>query len=115
MAQFASTPISFAISIILLSSFSDSMLIEKIFSFRASWISALVFPTPENTMFFGSAPAKRHRLSSLPDTTSNPDPISFKSFRILILELDLTAKQTLSSCLNASLYSKNLDRISDAE
>ena len=90
-------------------------MIEKIFFSIASLISSFVFPTPEKTISLGSAPANKHLLSSLPETTSNPEPNKFKSFSKFIFELDLTAKQTLSEALNASLYSKKFFLIRDAE
>ena len=87
------------------------MLIEKISFSTANLISSFVLPTPEKTIFLESAPATKHLFNSLPETTSNPEPKEFKSLRIAILELDLTAKQTLSFMRMESLYSKKLSLI----
>ena len=100
---------------ILSSSLSDSMLIEKISLSTASLISSFVLPTPEKTIFLGSAPATKHLFNSFPETTSNPEPREFKSLRTAIFELDLTAKQTLSLMRMESLYSKKLSLIREAE
>ena len=65
---------SLEIFIILSNSSSDSILIENIPVLMASLISSLLLPTPEKTIFWGFAPASRHLLSSLPETTSKPLP-----------------------------------------
>ena len=60
----------------------DSILIERISFSIANFISSFDFATPENTILFLSAPAVRQRLSSFPDTTSNPEPSSDNNFRM---------------------------------
>ena len=56
-------------------------------------ISSEDLPTPENIIVFGSAPTERALCISPPDTTSKPQPISFRIFRTEILLNDLTEKQ----------------------
>ena len=65
---------SLEIFIILSNSSSDSILIENIPALMASLISSSVLPTPEKTISSGFAPASKHLLSSLPETTSKPLP-----------------------------------------
>ena len=82
---------SFETSRILSNSPYDSILIDKISFSIANVISSSVFATPENTILFLSAPARRHLLSSFPDTTSKPEPRSDNNFNICKFEFALTA------------------------
>ena len=79
------------VSKILSNSPRDSIFIDRISFSIANLISSYDFPTPEKTIFFLSAPARRHLFSSFPETTSNPEPSSANSLRIFILELAFTA------------------------
>ena len=83
----------FAISCILVSSSSDSILKARILFSIANLISSEVLPTPEKTIFLGSPSAAMTLLSSPPETISKPAPFFASKFNIARLEFALTAKQ----------------------
>ena len=61
---------------------TDSTFMDKISFSIANLISSIDFATPEKTIFFLSAPAIKHLFSSLPETTSNPDPRLINNFKM---------------------------------
>ncbi len=69
----------------------DSTLKQPMWANKADLISSQVLPTPENTVFFASPPAKRTRSNSPPDTMSKPAPHCAKSAKIVRLALAFTA------------------------
>ena len=71
-----------AILLINIASFSDSTFINKIFFLIAILISSSVLPTPEKTILLGFIPDLIALSNSPPETTSAPDPIFFKIFKI---------------------------------
>ena len=60
----------------------DATFINKIFFLIANLISSSVLPTPEKTILFGLIPDLIALSNSPPETTSAPDPIFFKTFKI---------------------------------
>src|SRR5205807_4989655 len=73
---------------------SDSTLNIKIPDLSAYSISSFFLPTPENTIFFGSAPARKARNNSPPDTISKPPPSLAKALSNAMFEFAFTEKQT---------------------
>ena len=101
--------IFFEILLIRLASFIDSILINSTPFLIASFISSSVFPTPEKTIFLTLIPAFIAFNISPAETTSAPDPIFFNSLSKVMLELDLTEKQTKGlAVLNALLKALKL-------
>jgi hypothetical protein len=82
-----------------LASLSDSIFINNIFFFTASFNSSSVFPTPEKTILFGLMPAFIALRSSPAETTSAPAPSFPSIFSIDKFVLALVAKQIRGSTL----------------
>ena len=75
-ANFTRAPAPRATSSSTTSSSADSTLKQPMPATIAAAISSRVLPTPENTTFAGSPPARCHRYSSPIDTMSAPAPSS---------------------------------------